>query len=510
MQGLYKFAVRPDNGAGQFIGPRSAAMFHFAKPQPRYRLRTLLVGVTLTCFLLTAAPFEARQYHQRKGRARQHIVSLGGTVETAGYINRPSPGTNWLSEKLGYTEPRESLWNVTLAGASLSVNDVERLSRCDWIVVLNLSNTNFGDDALDHVARLTNLRGLKLANTQVTDAGLMKLKSLSQLRLLGVVGTAASYDGLAKLERANPDTNFQEQLAISRVRARGIVVDSGSYLSHPGTRDSLQSTIAGVKSELDLQIFMGSMEPDRAGSIHFTQPVKLAKQEIGDLRRLVSLRAWNSTGVTFPNGGLKFLTALSNLVSVTIDDAATGNLTDDDLRWLAKLPRLESLELHGRNLTDAGIRHLAASPQLTSLSLAGNGFTDAGFAHLSDMHQLQTLSVHGNRLTPSLLYHLRGLTGLRRLELNLWHRGSGADPYGRPPEEVIAAARESMTYHADIPHLEQLSIRGNLMVAEVLLPLTQLASLVWLQVDGRFVSHEEARALQEAMPHCHVQRVDFD
>src|SRR5688572_4250915 len=121
-------------------------MLRLWKPQPRYRLRTMLIGVSVSCVLLTALPFEARQYQQHKGRIRQLITSLGGSVEVVADASQPSPGANWLSERLGYVEPKEGLWNVRLAGKSVSEAHIARLGHCDWIVMLDLSETNIGDE----------------------------------------------------------------------------------------------------------------------------------------------------------------------------------------------------------------------------------------------------------------------------------------------------------------------------------------------------------------------------
>ena len=473
----------------------------------RYRMRTLLMGVTLSCLLLTAVPFEARQYHQFKARSRHLIVSRGGSAEIAGYRSQSSPGKNWLSEPLGYTEPRESLWKVNLAGTSVTAGDLKKLSNCGWIISLDLSNTNVDDAALQSVGRLENLRELRLRNTPVSDAGLLELKPLSRLRILDVAGATATYRSLAKLEQTIPAANFQEQLAVARARAAGMVIDLGTvWLRAVGT--SSDAILASIKRDLD-ELDFSSAEPDAAGSIHVTQPIQLRKQHLEDLRRLTSARAFHARGVAFP-AGLKFLTELGNLESVTIDDGTTGNLTDEDLRWLAKLPRLKSLELRSANLTDAGISHLAKSPQLVALTLAGDQFTDAGFAHLAPMHRLASLSVQGERLTPKLVVHLRGLRRLRQLELDLWSGESDDQPSDRPPEDDVAAARDAMKYYAEIPNLKHLSVYGNLMIAAVLEPLTELSSLEWLKVDGRFVSHPEARHLQVSMRHCHVQRVDVE
>ncbi len=138
-------------------------MFRRWKPRLRFRLRTLLVGITVVCVLLVALPFEARQYQQRKARMRSLIVGLGGSVDTCGWADEPSPGANWISSMLGYVEPREAKWHVNLTGSSVGLEELQRLRSCGWILRLDLSNTNTGDAALSHVASLTNLLELRCA-----------------------------------------------------------------------------------------------------------------------------------------------------------------------------------------------------------------------------------------------------------------------------------------------------------------------------------------------------------
>ena len=287
---------------------------------------------------------------------------------------------------------------------------------------------------------------------------------------------------------------------------------------------SVSPEVAVASIQADLTSF--GLQPEAAGAIHINQPLELTKEQIEDLRRLVSAKSLSASGTRFPPGGLSFLPDLKNLESLTIDEARTGNLTDDDLRWIARMPSLKTLELHSPNLTDAGIGHLAGAPQLTALSIGGNGFTDNLFASFRGAHQLESLTVHANNLTPELVANLRGLKRLRRLELNLWYRARGGEPeatstepmtdgdakwiYGRPPAAVNRATTQSLAHLAEIPNLKLLTLCGNLMVADALSPITKLTGLEWLKVDGRYVSHDEARKIQVAMPHCHVQRLDLE
>ncbi len=497
-------------------------MFWRLRPRLRFRLSTLLIGVALLCLLLTAVPFEARQYKQHKGRMRALITTLGGEIETLTWSKEPSPGANWLSVLLGYVEPQESLWRVSLAGTSLSADDLEKLSGCRWIVSLSVSNANVGDDALTHVATLQNLVELRLRNTKVTDAGISRLKSLSGLLILDVAGTDVTYQSLAKLEKGS--ANLQEQLAIARARAAGVVVDLGPpprTLRSTFNRFAPQSAvIASIENDLaDI-----GLQPDAAGAINLAAK-KLTSGDDEDLRRLTSATSLAATGTIFPIKGLEFASKLKRLQSVSIDEGDSGNLRDNDLRWLAELPGLNTLELRSPNFTRAGLSQLTQCTSLTSLTLEGNRLTDEDIEPLARISKLEHLALHGDNLTPALLEHLKGLAALGRLELNLWYISDGNKPepvsedsktvagrkwnVARPPSDVIERARRSMHHLAGIPSLKQLSLMGNLMVIEVLGPLTKLKSLEWLKVDGRFVSHDEARQLQLDMPHCHVQRIEI-
>ncbi len=356
---------------------------------------------------------------------------------------------------------------------------------------------------------------------------MLELKPLAQLLILDVTDTAASYVSLAELERVMYPANLQEQLAISRVRAAGVVVDLGSAelrdrYRYPTTNiRSPQSVLSSIQA--DLTNF--GLQPDAAGAIQLPAK-KLSSTDDEDLRRLISATSLIASGTILPVKGLEFISKLKRLESVSIDEGETGNLRDNDLRWLAELPALTKFEIRSPNITGLGLSHLTQCNALVSLALEGKRLTDNDLAPLAHMNQLEHLSLHGDNLTPELLANLRGLKRLRHLELDLWYRGKGGEPEatlpemmedkgtrwisGRPPSEVVDATCDSLQHLAAIPKLRLLSVRGNLMVAEALAPVTKLPALEWLKVDGRYVSHDEARKIQVAMPHCHVQRLDLE
>jgi hypothetical protein len=328
-----------------------------------------------------------------------------------------------------------------------------------------------------------------LGNTKISDAGLARLAPLKRLFVLDVDETPATYAGLAKLEKLIPGANFQEQLAISRIRIPELTIHLNSKVPR---RDALEHA--------------SPTWPPAAGTLHFTRPIALTSSQIEDLRRLTSARALITHQTSFPAGGLEFLQDLRNLEDVIFIDGK-DNLTDSDMLWLTKLPKLKWLHISASNLTDEALRHIAAIPHLESLDVDSNKFTNDGVAYLRSVLSLRSLTLNSTQLTPELLINLRRLPQLQSLKLYLWYRGSGGNPYGPPPDKVVAEAREAMKTLVEFPALIELGTRGNMMGPEVLSPVTKLVNLQRFQVDSHFVSHEAARQMQEAMPHCHVQRM---
>lgn len=96
----------------------------------------------------------------------------------------------------------------------------------------------------------------------------------------------------------------------------------------------------------------------------------------------------------------------------------TTQLTDADLKNIAQLKHLQTLDLSGTNVTDAGLEELAEFTQLQTLHLDGTSVTDAGLKELAGLNHLQTLGLAETGVTGAGLKELSGLTELQHLYLN--------------------------------------------------------------------------------------------
>jgi hypothetical protein len=95
-----------------------------------------------------------------------------------------------------------------------------------------------------------------------------------------------------------------------------------------------------------------------------------------------------------------------------LDLASSKALTDDGVRWLARLPRLRRLNLSGTGVTDRGLEVLRRLPALESVALAWTRVTDAGAAHLAACDAIQSVDLSGTDCGDGAI---RALAGKRAL-----------------------------------------------------------------------------------------------
>ncbi len=82
--------------------------------------------------------------------------------------------------------------------------------------------------------------------------------------------------------------------------------------------------------------------------------------------------------------------------------------TDDDLKSLRTLSRLEFLSLEDTGISGAGLKHISGLPQLRSLSLRNAcWFTDAGAENLHDMTSLRELNLAFTQVTEPCVKRLQ-------------------------------------------------------------------------------------------------------
>jgi Leucine-rich repeat (LRR) protein len=150
-------------------------------------------------------------------------------------------------------------------------------------------------------------------------------------------------------------------------------------------------------------------------------------------------------------------------------DLSNTWLTDADMAKLARLPRLQSINLSCTKITDRGLEHLAPLKNVKVLDLRyAESVTDEGVAHLKHWKNLEHLDVRGTKVTSTLFEHIARMTNLRSLDVG--HSRVNDDSF-----ELLEG----------LDRLEHLSFGGNKMSGAVLPSLKLLPALRELSVSGQ-------------------------
>jgi Leucine-rich repeat (LRR) protein len=144
-------------------------------------------------------------------------------------------------------------------------------------------------------------------------------------------------------------------------------------------------------------------------------------------------------------------------------------VTDLDLRRLAKLSALTTLDLSLTRVTDQGMQELKNLPGVEELNLRFAEYvTDEGLSALKNWKKLKRLVLHGTKVSDTALEHISGISSLESLDL-----GSVM---------LTDVALERLTV---LPNLKALTIGGNELGDAGLQALRQMPGLTYLDLSGR-------------------------
>jgi len=368
--------------------PRAMTRLRPSRRWTQFRLRTLLVAVTVACVLLgllTQPLMEAR----RERAAIEALYKAGPANVTRNTVRYP--GFGLFRELLG-SSIYERVRQLSLAGPSVGDEDLRPLRDLRHLQVLELRATGVTDAGLVHLEGLTGLEGLRitdapitdaglarlrnltaisaldLRHTQVTDAGLEHLRGMTELESLDVFGTQVTYAGLTRLEQELRLGNFAEERAIDEIEAVG-----GQVVT---SRETLE-------------------EQDR-----------LARYEVADYLHL--------DGSTMRGDAMPHVRYLRSLRDAFLRDLRPG---DENLAPLSELPKLESLEVWLTDVDEKDLMCLGRIRSLRKLSFHHNEMTDAGLEHLANLNRLRELHFHQTQVTEQGVEPLRQSLADCRIEV---------------------------------------------------------------------------------------------
>jgi hypothetical protein len=232
----------------------------------------------------------------------------------------------------------------------------EHLGHITTLESLNVISTKFNDEWAPHIAKLTHLKTLRFTNNgKLTDAGMAQLAGLKELETFNFVGTQITGKAYAR---------FEGFTKLTRVSHRGSSIDDEGLKELCNHLPNLENLSLAHAKFTD------------AGAVHLARLTRLKGLEIGTAKAtpqaLVHLATlpleYLQLGEGFESAAsIPLIKGLATLRRLTLTDAT--KLTDADLRALAAMTQLESLELGRPPLTDERLPVLAQFAFLKSLRL---------------------------------------------------------------------------------------------------------------------------------------------
>jgi len=185
-----------------------------------------------------------------------------------------------------------------------------------------------------------------------------------------------------------------------------------------------------------------------------------------DLTNLRFLGLFNNREVT--DAGLPYLAKLMKLQHLDLN--ATG-ITSNGLEHVRKLSNLRDLNLMGTAVNDDGMPFIEGLTNLRALHLQGSKIGDAGLARLKGLTNLRFLNLKGTLISDAGLAHLKGLTNLEQLALN-----------------ATSISDAGLEHLETLPKLNNLEMCRTKVSDEGLRHVARLTGLVVLGLDGSNVS----------------------
>ena len=197
-----------------------------------------------------------------------------------------------------------------------------------------------------------------------------------------------------------------------------------------------------------------------------------------------------------------------------------SSATDSDLSYLARLTRLQHLNLAGSNITDAGLVYLQDLTGLRTLDLSGTRITAAGLIHLQGLTRLRRLDLSGTAGTGGgmgPLEYVIGLQGPLVREDRIVGGGRTEGGVGGPWSDTAVAGSSGWRYpiSGSNPHLitdtgmqylkglaglRELSLRNTQISDASLVYLKVLTKLQYLDVRGTQITEAGLGQLQQSLP----------
>jgi internalin A len=355
------------------------------------------------------------QYHKLKKDDQGRVVEV-----QLDYVD-----TEKTNEALELVAKLSNVTRLAARGPGVQNSSLEKLKGMKNLRVLDLDQSSVDDAGMEHLVGLP-LVDINLKLTNVRDDGVAHLAKIPTLKQLKLIKTKVTNAGI--------------------VHVKGMANLEGVDLQDVKTVDSAcLNDLKGLKKLKFLRIYGNTFEGEglaplaEMGSLRTLsmQYTNLDDTTVKHIKGLTNLEKLYLYGTQISDAGMAQLTGLTKLkelelrattgVGVDVEyltsfpelqllDLSECNSVDDNtLKTVVKLTKLKDLNLWHTKVTDNGVVLLAALPGLTSLNLDDDpGVTDASMDTVGKLTNLEFLHIGATRVTDAGLAKLHNLKKLKQ------------------------------------------------------------------------------------------------
>ncbi len=208
---------------------------------------------------------------------------------------------------------------------------------------------------------------------------------------------------------------------------------------------------------------------------------------IAEVAKLKKLQVVELQGAIVSDDTAKALAAATTITELRLSE---GGLTDDGVKQLAALTKLQSLTLtQNAKMKGTTIPAIVTAKDLNNLTVSNCPLGDlTGWAALKKLPKLTTLSLGQTELTDAGFKELGQITQLTSLSLD----GSPITETGLAELTRLKALRSLKIMDSKIPE-------------KALAVLSGMKQLTYLGLSEKHIGKAEADALKKALPNCDVE-----
>ena len=344
---------------------------------------------------------------------------------------------------------QSKLKELRIVGADISDDGIEVLKHLRNLESLMLAECSISDSGLKHLSDLTHLRSLDLTRAKVTDVGVTHLRQLRGLKELRLTGTTVSDEGLKQLaDLKQLDEIHIDGTPVTAAGLAHLMIDlQGRELDEqskwlPGLYFEPGNDLVELNGEHFTDEFVPYLQRIvRVNSLTVSHTLMTGEglsqltemQQLtfsgAEIKKVENLPTLEKLYLRAPDPTLISISDLPKLTELSCGNFGDSNSMMEFDKLIERLTGFEclvGLELENADISDDEVRELAKLKRLTRLNLGGVEIGDGGLAVLSNLHNLESLQIRGTAISTAGVANLEGLEELRFLGLS-WNILIGDD-----------------------------------------------------------------------------------